>query len=95
MDAGIGMNEDAFGGKALGTVAGDGIAVVEMTMLADLELDLAAVVQTGREATVGKDRFDGSEVAVGNAKGFVGSRELNAVADGELPFDLPINADAC
>ena len=95
MDAGIGMNEDALGGKALGAVAGDGVAVVEMTMLAGVELDLAAVVQTGGKATIGTDRFDGSEVAVGNTKGFVGGGELNAVADGELPFDLPINADAC
>ena len=95
VDAGIGMNEDALGGKTLGAVAGDGVAVVEMTMLAGVELDLAAVVQTGGEATIGKDRFDGSEVAVGNAKGFVRGGELNAVADGELPFDLPINADAC
>lgn len=31
VDAGIGVNEDAFGGEALGTVTGDGIAVVEMT----------------------------------------------------------------
>ena len=27
------MNEDALGGKALGAVTGDGVAVVEMTML--------------------------------------------------------------
>ena len=41
------------------------------------------------------DRLDGSEVAIGNAERFVGRGELNAVANGELPFDLPINADAC
>ena len=34
VDAGVGVNENAFGGEALGAVAGDGIAVVEMTMLA-------------------------------------------------------------
>jgi hypothetical protein len=33
VDAGIGVNEDAFGGKALGAVTGNGVAVVEMTML--------------------------------------------------------------
>ena len=68
MDAGIGINEDALGGKALGAVTGYGIAVVKMTMLAGAELDLAVVVQTGGNATIGTDRFDGSEVAVGNAE---------------------------
>ena len=33
MDAGIGVNEDTFGGKALGAMTGNGVAVVEMTML--------------------------------------------------------------
>jgi hypothetical protein len=47
VDAGIGVNEDAFGGKALGAVTGDGVAVVEMTMLAGVELDLAVVVEAG------------------------------------------------
>ena len=95
MDAGVSVNEDAFRGKALGAVTGDGVAVVEMTMVAGFELDLAVVVQAGGNVTIGTDRFDGSEVAVGNTKGFVGGGELNAVAHGELPFDLPIDADAC
>ena len=43
MDAGIGVNEDALGGESLGAVAGDGIAVVEMTMLAGVELDPAVL----------------------------------------------------
>ena len=34
VDAGIGVHEDALGGEALGTVAGDGVAVVEMAVLA-------------------------------------------------------------
>src|ERR1700676_3254026 len=33
VDASIAVDEDAFGGKALGTVTGNGVAVVEMTML--------------------------------------------------------------
>ena len=32
VNPGIGVNEDALGGEALGAMAGDGIAVVEMTM---------------------------------------------------------------
>jgi len=33
VDTGIGVNENAFGGEPLGAMTGDGIAVVEMTML--------------------------------------------------------------
>ena len=43
MDAGVGVNETAFGGEVLGSVTGDGIAVVERAVLAGVELDLAAV----------------------------------------------------
>jgi hypothetical protein len=34
VDAGIGVDENAFGGQALRAMTGDGAAVVEMTMLA-------------------------------------------------------------
>src|SRR5712692_9977459 len=44
VDAGIGVNEDAFGGEALGAVTGDGVAMVEMATLAGGELDLAVIV---------------------------------------------------
>src|ERR1700680_4218083 len=45
VDAGVAVNEDAFGGKALGAVTGNGVAVVEMTMLVGVEFDLAVVVE--------------------------------------------------
>ena len=48
VNAGVGVNEDALGGEALGAVAGDGIAVVEMRMLAGVEFDLAVVVEAAR-----------------------------------------------
>ena len=46
MDAGIGVNEDAVGSEALGTVARNGVAVVKMTMSSGAKLDLAVVVET-------------------------------------------------
>jgi len=64
VDAGIGVNEDAFGGEALGTVTGDGIAVVEMTVLAGVELDVAIVVEAGRKASIGMDGLDDGQFAV-------------------------------
>ena len=45
VDTGIGVNENALGGESLGAVTGDGIAVVEMTVLAGVELDLEVVVE--------------------------------------------------
>ena len=80
MDAGIGVNEDPFGSEALRTVTGDGVAVVEMTMLAGVEHDLAVVVEAGGEPTIAVDRLDDGEVAIGNAKRFVGRGELDAIA---------------
>jgi hypothetical protein len=41
VDAGIGVNENAFGGEPLGAVTGNGVDVVEMTMLVGVELDVA------------------------------------------------------
>ena len=51
VDAGIGMDEDALGGEALGAVTSDSVAVVEMTMLGGVEFELAVVVEACRERT--------------------------------------------
>ena len=68
MNFGIGLDENAFGGKALGAVAGDGVAVVEMTMLVGVEFDLAVVVEADGQAAIGVDRLDRSDVAICNAE---------------------------
>jgi hypothetical protein len=47
------MHENTLGREALGAVAGDGVAVVEMAMLAGVEFDLAVVVEPGEETTIG------------------------------------------
>ena len=60
-------------------MTGDGIAVVEMAMLDSVELDLAVVLEACGDPTIGMDRLDGGEVAIGNAKRFVGCGELDAV----------------
>jgi hypothetical protein len=59
VDARIGVNENAFGGEVLGAVTGDGVAVVEVTILAGVELDLAVVVEACGKPTIGMDRLDG------------------------------------
>ena len=52
------------------------------------------VVEAGGETAIGIDRFDRGHVAVGNAEGFIGRGELDAVAYGELTVDLAVDADA-
>ena len=93
VDAGIGVDEDAFGCESLGAVAGDGVAVVEMSMVTGVELDLPVVVEAGGEAAIGMDRLDNGEVTIGNAERFVGGGELDAVAYGELAVDFAIDAN--
>ena len=68
MDTGVGVNENALGGEPLGAMTGDGIAVVEMTMLVGVEFDLAVIVEADGQATIGVDRRDRSPVAIGNAE---------------------------
>jgi hypothetical protein len=70
MDAGVRVNEDALRSEALRAVTGDGVAVVEMTMLASVELDLAVVVEASGKAAVGMDGLDDGKFAVSNAERF-------------------------
>ena len=52
VNAGIGIYQDSLGSEALGTVAGDGVAVVEMAMLFGVELDLPVVVEPGSDYAI-------------------------------------------
>jgi len=47
MDAGVGIHQDAFCRQTLGAMAGDGIAVIEVTVFNRIEVELAVVVETG------------------------------------------------
>ena len=94
MHFGIGVDENTLGGEALGAVARDGVAVVEMAMLAGVEFDLAVVVESGGETTIGVNLLDDGEVAIGNAERSVGRGELDAIAYGELVFDSSVSASA-
>ena len=68
VDIRIGVDKNAFGGKALGTVTGNRVAVIEMTMLVGIEFDLAVVVEADRQATIRVDRLDQSQITIGNAQ---------------------------
>ena len=47
VDAGVGVHKDTLGGETLGTVAGHGVAVVEVAMIQGVELDLSVAVEAG------------------------------------------------
>ena len=53
VDPRVSVNENAFGSEPLRAVTGDGIAVVEMTMVDGVELDLTAVVEACTKPTIG------------------------------------------
>ncbi len=81
---GIHVHQNAIGGGSLAAVAGDGIAVVEMRMLADIELYVPSVVQSNLKIPLRVDLFDGPELAVGNPLVPVRRGELHAVAGWEF-----------
>ena len=68
VDTGIGVNKDAVGSEALGTVARNGVAVVEMTMLVAVEFDLAAVVEADAQTTIGLDLLERGHIAICNTE---------------------------
>ncbi len=71
MDAGVGVDEDTLGGETLGTVTGDGVAVIEVPVVSGVEFDLPIIVEPGGNAAVGCDGLDYSEIPVGDAESFI------------------------
>ena len=76
---GVHVHQHAVGGGTLAAVAGDGVAVIDMRVLSDVELHFLAGVEPNLKISVGVDLLDGSELAVGNMLIPVGSGELEAV----------------
>jgi hypothetical protein len=76
---GVHVHQHAVGGGSLAAVAGDGIAVVDMRMVSDVELDILAGVQPNLKISFGVNLLDGSELAVRNMLLPVRRGELHAV----------------
>jgi len=95
VNAGVGINQNAFRCEPLGAVAGHGVPEIEMAMLFGIEVYFPAIVEAGRDAAVRRYRLSGGKFAVGDAKQrLVRGGALNAVADRKLPRHFPIYADA-
>src|SRR5579871_5184036 len=94
MNAGVGVNEYALGGQPLRAVASDGIAVVEVRMLAGIEFNPAIIAEARDHSAIGMDRFDDGEVAIRNSERFVGCGELDTLAYRKLAVDFLIDTHA-
>ena len=68
MDAGIGMYQDPLYGDALGAMAGDGVAVIEMAMLGGVELNQPVAVEPCADTSIRRDGLDYGKVAVRDAE---------------------------
>src|SRR5580698_445107 len=93
MNASIGENEHPLAGESLGAVASNSVAVVEVTVFCRIKFDLPVPIKPGSNISIPRNRLDDCEIAVGNAELFVGRTELDAVANGELVDNLPVDAD--
>jgi hypothetical protein len=58
---------------ALGTVAGEGVAVIKVRMYCRIEFDLSPILKAQRDATVGRDLLDASQFTVSNAELLLGA----------------------
>jgi len=52
VNPGIGVDEDAFGGEPLGTVAGHGVTMVEVAMFCRIEFDRATGIEASLDASI-------------------------------------------
>ncbi len=72
MRAGVDVDEDAVGGEALGTVAGDGVAVIEVRNSRRVKIDLLSVVELRGEQTFSGDSLDRRPFSIEDAQPLVG-----------------------
>jgi hypothetical protein len=86
---GVDVSENAASGNPLGTVRGHSVAVIELAELLGVECDhpvRLTVHSQGHFAVF--EAAHRSQIAIGDAKVFVGRGELDAVSCGELPLYL-------
>ena len=88
---GVHIDEDAVFGQTLGTVAGNGIAVIEVPHPSGVEIDCSSVIHFHGQAIVIADGFDPAAITVVHVEILIIVRELDAIAGGELARKVGIN----
>ena len=91
---GVHVYEHAVGGGPLAAMAGDGIAVIDMRVLPDVELHFLAGVQPNLKVAFGVNLLDCSELPVGNVLIPVRRGELHAITCRKVSFRFPVNTYA-
>lgn len=93
MQTGFGVYQYPFCSETLSAVAGDCVAVIEMTLLGGAEVNPAIVVESSDNIAVGADGFDNGKIAIRNTNFSVGRCKLNVIANREVMRSLPVDAD--
>ena len=85
------VDEDAVFGQRLRTVAGDGIAVIEVPHPSGVKIDGSSVIHFDGQAIVIADGFNPASIAVVYVEILIIVRELDAIAGRELPRKASVN----
>lgn len=93
MHTGFGVYQYPFCSETLSAVAGDCVAVIEMTLIGGAEVNLAIVVESSDNMAVRADGFDNGKIAIRDTNFSVGRCKLNVIANREVVRSLPVDAD--
>ena len=88
---GVHVDEDAVFGQTLGTVAGNGIAVIEVPHPSGVKIDGSSVIHFDGQAIVIADGFDPAAITVVHVEILIIVRELDAITGGELARKVGVN----
>lgn len=91
---GVHVDEDTVGGLALAAMAGDGVAVIDMRPLVDVELDSPSRISADSDVATIVDLLDSPKLAIGHMKFFRWRSELHAVACTERALFLAVDGHA-
>src|ERR1017187_10208701 len=91
---GVHIDEDAVFGQTLGTVAGDGIAVIEVPHSSGVKIYSPSVIHFDGQAIVIADGFDPAAITIVYVEILIIVRELDAIAGRELTRKAGVNIDS-
>src|ERR1700677_1069936 len=88
---GVHIDEDAVFGQTLGTVAGNGIAVIEVPHPSGVKIYSSSVIHFDGQAIVIADGFDPAAITIVYVEILIIMRELDEIAGGELAGKVGVN----
>src|SRR5580658_8258506 len=88
---GVHIDQDTVFGHTLGTVAGNGITVIEVPRPSGVKTDSSSDIHFEGQAIVIAYGFDPAAITVVNVEILVIVRELDAIAGGELARKVGVN----